>query len=181
MASRLAAPTRTTIEQDSYVWALEQAALLRARQFGELDLEALGEEVEDLARRQDHDVRSRVRTIIEHLLKLACSLAAEPRAGWRRTVRTQRRDLLEILTPALGTKLGVDFPELYRQAREDAADELLDRREIPTSDDVPEIAPFTLDQAIDPAWWPEAGLCGLGERGPSYQGRLEKQQWFGDD
>lgn len=74
MATRLQPPPEDRYATDPYAWALEQAAHLRARRFGELDLENLAEEVEDLAGAMRRSVRSRVRTIIEHLLKLEHSL-----------------------------------------------------------------------------------------------------------
>jgi hypothetical protein len=104
MANRLQPPPKNFYETDPYAWALEQAALLRARRFGELDLENLVEEVEDVAGSLRLSVRSRVRTIIEHLLKLEHSPATEPRAGWRNTVRVQRDDLDDDLTPTLRRK-----------------------------------------------------------------------------
>ena len=47
------------------------------------------------------DVRSRVRTIMELLLKLEHSAASEPRAGWERTIRRERADLAEDLERSL--------------------------------------------------------------------------------
>jgi hypothetical protein len=48
--AREALPRPDLYERDFYSWALEQAALLRARQFAELDLENLAEEIDGLAR-----------------------------------------------------------------------------------------------------------------------------------
>ena len=59
-------------------------------------------------------VRSRTRTIIEHLLKLQHSPAVGPRHGWRRTVRVQRSELRDDLTPTLRRQLEDDLAELYR-------------------------------------------------------------------
>lgn len=87
--------------QDFYAWSRRQAELLRARRFSDLDLARLAEEVEDLGETVYRSVRSRVRTILEHLLKLEHSAADEPKRGWRETVRTQRADLDEDLTAAL--------------------------------------------------------------------------------
>ncbi len=69
-------------EEDFYVWAERQAALLRARRFEDLDLDNLIEEVADLGGALKRSVRSRIRTIMEHLLKLQHSPAQNPRGGW---------------------------------------------------------------------------------------------------
>ena len=169
MATRLAASAWTTIDQDSYSWALEQAALLRTRQFGELDLESLAEEIEDLAGAQYREVRRRLRTIIEHLLKLACSPTPLPRASWLRTVRVQRNDLHDILTHSLRQKVEPEFAELYAQARALAVADLMDRREIADPADVPEVATFDLDRVLDRTWWPAKPNLHLAETTRTYE------------
>ena len=80
-------------------------ALLRDRRFAELDLEHLIEEVDDLGESLYRSGRSRIRTIIEPLLKLEYSPAQNPRAGWVETVMTQRSDLEDELTPSLRPRI----------------------------------------------------------------------------
>ena len=75
MAKTLDAPPRADLyERDYYSWALEQATLLRARRFAELDLENLAEEVEDLARREAKELQSRYETLLAHLRRTADEL-----------------------------------------------------------------------------------------------------------
>ena len=66
-------------EDDFYAWTREQARALRrlaeSRPNVGLDLEHLIEEVEDLGTSQRDAVRSHLRTIIEHCLKLERSRA----------------------------------------------------------------------------------------------------------
>ena len=93
MATRVRTRSIDLYEQDFYAWAREQATLLRAGRYDELDLEHLSEEVEDLGGSLYRSVRSRIRTIIEHLLKLEHAPAAEPRGLWRDTIHAQRADL----------------------------------------------------------------------------------------
>jgi hypothetical protein len=69
-------------EQDLCAWSEVQADLLRRRRFAELDLEHVVEEIEDVGGSLYREVRSRIRTIIEHLLKLEHSAATDPRTGW---------------------------------------------------------------------------------------------------
>ena len=153
MATRLQPPPEAQYATDPYAWALEQAAHLRARRFGELDLENLAEEVEDLAGAQRRAVRSRVRTIIEHLLKLEHSPTSAPRAGWRRTVRVQRDDLGDDLTPTLRRELLSELPDLYARARKRAAGDMGDYGEDTAAAALPAECPFGLDQ-VTGDWLP---------------------------
>jgi hypothetical protein len=148
MATRIERPPARLYEDDFYAWAREQAKLLRQRRFEELDLDNLIEEVDDLAGNLHRSVRSRVRTIIEHLLKLEHSPAEAPRAGWRDTVRAQRDDLEDDLTPSLRTFLGNDLESLYLRTRRRTAASLRDHGEEAAADALPESCPYTLEQVV---------------------------------
>jgi hypothetical protein len=153
MATRIKPAPKELYEEDFYVWARRQAELLRARQYDELDLERLIEEVEDLGGAAKKLVRSRVRTIIEHLLKLQHSPAVDPRPGWRDTVRTQRNDLLDDLTPTLRRELDGELEELYARARQQAEGSLRDQGEHAAAAALPDTCPYTADQ-ITGDWLP---------------------------
>jgi hypothetical protein len=153
MATRIKPTLKQLYEEDFYVWTQRQAELLRARRYDELDLEHLIEEVEDLGGALKRSVRSRVRTIIEHLLKLQHSPAVDPRPGWRDTVRTQRDDLVDDLTPSLRRELQGELEELYARARQRAQGSLRDHGEHAAADALPEACPYTADQ-ITGDWVP---------------------------
>ena len=148
MATRIKPAPKELYQEDFYVWTQRQAELLRARRYDELDLEHLIEEVEDLGGAAKKSVRSRARTIIEHLLKLQHSPAVDPRPGWRDTVRGQRDDLLDDLTPTLRRELAAELEELYARARERAAGSLRDHGEHASADALPETCPYTPEQII---------------------------------
>ena len=80
-------------EQDFLLWSEETAAKLRARDFENLDLANLIEEVESLGRSDRKELLSRLVVIFEHLLKRLYVQLPEDYNGWERTVRTQRTDL----------------------------------------------------------------------------------------
>lgn len=153
MATRIKPTTKDLYDKDFFVWSQKQAALLRERRFDDLDLENLIEEVEDLGGALERAVRSHARTIMEHLLKLQHSPARDPRLGWRATVRTQRSELLNDLTPSLRRHLADSLPELYARARHDAEGSLSDHGEHDAADALPASCPYTLDQ-ITGDWLP---------------------------
>jgi Domain of unknown function DUF29 len=152
MATRVK-PAKSLYEEDLYVWSQTQAALLRAGRFNELDLANLIEEIEDVGGALKRSVRSRVRTIIEHLLKLEHSPATDPRLSWRATIRAQRTGLVDDLTPSLRRDLPDELPELYARARHDADGLLRDHGEQGAEDSLPASCPYTLDQ-ITGDWLP---------------------------
>jgi len=154
MASRVKARPSRLYEQDLYAWSRAQADLLRAGRFADLDLEHLIEEVEDVAGALKRSARQRVRTIIEHLLKLEHSPAEEPRPGWRATVRTQRVRLRDALTPSLRREVESELAELYGDARGLAEGALRDHQEDAAADALPAGCPYSLDQ-IAADWLPE--------------------------
>ena len=153
MATQIEPKTRDLYEKDFYVWAERQAELLRAGRFAELDLEHLIEEVEDLGGALRRAVRSRIRTIIEHLLRLEHSTAQEPQAGWRETIRVQRDDLLDELTPSLRRMAQDELPTLFAGARRRAEASLRDYGESEAAEALPEACPYSLDQ-ITGDWLP---------------------------
>jgi hypothetical protein len=153
MATRVRTRSSNLYEQDFYAWAREQATLLRAGRYDELDLEHLTEEVEDLGGSLYRSVRSRVRTIIEHLLKLEYSPAAEPRGLWGDTIDAQRADLEDDLTASLKRRLRSELPRQYLHARDAAARSLRRHGETAAAEALPETCPYTLEQ-ITGDWLP---------------------------
>jgi hypothetical protein len=153
MATQIKPAAKHLYEEDFFVWSQKQASLLRARRFDELDLENLIEEVEDLGGALERSVRSRARAVMEHLLKLQHSPAKDPRLGWRETIRTQRSELLNDLTPSLRRHLADSLSDVYERARHDAEGSLRDHGEHAAADALPATCPYTLDQ-ITGDWLP---------------------------
>ena len=155
MATRVKARSADLHASDSYRWALSQAEALRAGRLEDLDLAHLAGEIEGLAIATRSAVRSRTRTIIEHLLKLQHSPASDPRHGWRRTVRVQRSGLRDDLTPTLRRQLEDDLANLYRHGRENAADDPQSHGEPGAAGALPRDCPCSLAQILSD-WLPDA-------------------------
>ena len=154
MAVQVKARSSELYERDLYAWSEAQTDLLRRRRFSELDVDHVVEEIEDVGGSLYREVRSRVRTIIEHLLKLEHSAAPEPRAGWERTIRRERADLAEDLTPSLRPRIERNLARFYEAARIEAAAALRAHGESVAVDALPTTSAYTLDQ-ITGDWLPE--------------------------
>jgi hypothetical protein len=143
-------PTLPRYEADFYSWALEQALLLRERRLAELDLDNLADEVEDLARREAKELRSRYETLLRHLLKWEFQ-PDKRSSGWQITIGRERREIPEHLAenPGLQPRRAELFVKAYPTARDNAAIETkLPLQRFPVQN------PYTLDMTLDPEFWP---------------------------
>jgi Domain of unknown function DUF29 len=103
--SDMATQPERLYEEDFYAWTRDQARALRrlaaTRPNVALDFEHLIEEVADLGKSERFAVRSQLRRIIEHSLKLAWLPARAPRPGWHETIIDARTTLDDKLSPTL--------------------------------------------------------------------------------
>jgi hypothetical protein len=153
MATRIGAKAGRLYETDFYAWTQRQAALLRAGRLDELDLEHLVEEIDDLGESLYRSARSRIQTIIEHLLKLQYSPAREPRRGWHDTILAQRRDLEDNLRASLRPRIEADLETFYARARQDTERSLRRYGEDAAADVLPATCPYSFEQ-ITGDWLP---------------------------
>jgi Domain of unknown function DUF29 len=153
MATRIEPVATEPYDQDFYVWALNQAELLRTQRFDALDLDHLIEEVEGLADAKRSAVLNNARVIIEYLLMLQHSPAQDPRRGWRASVVEHRARLEVELTPRLRQILDDERARIYDIARRAAEVALRDHGEPTAADALPATGPYTLDQ-ITGDWLP---------------------------
>lgn len=129
-------------DTDFVLWSREQAELLRRMGAGErlndqVDWDNVAEEIESLGNSDRRDVRSRVHTVLRHLIKLQVSPADGPRAGWKRTVAEQRVQIERLLE---------DSPSLRQFASEAIGKELPSARNMALLD----LAEFAERLATDP-------------------------------
>jgi len=138
-------------EQDFYAWTQTTADLIRAGKWDDLDREALAEEIESLGKSQYRELGSRLDVLVMHLLKW-CYQPRERSGSRRSTIRTQRRELRRLLqqNPSLRPLIASVVADSYAEVRLDASDDT--GLPLPTS---PEACPWTPEQVLDAAFWPE--------------------------
>jgi hypothetical protein len=84
--------TETRYETDFYAWLQTQAARLRAKEWDDLDIDNLAEELDALGRSERNAVWSPLRTLLLHLLKWAYQPKRRGRS-WRRSILLARQHL----------------------------------------------------------------------------------------
>ena len=141
-------------EKDFYLWLQDTVKLLRNRDFDQLDIDNLIEEIESMGRREKKELKSRLTTLIEHLLKLLYwnTKKDDNIRSWRNTVIEQRRQIEYLLedSPGLRTTLAYLFDDCYQRARKD----LLRKSQLP-SELFPSEPPFNLNDTLSPDYLPE--------------------------
>jgi hypothetical protein len=108
-----------TYETDFYAWTQEQADLLRTKQWNQIDLPNLIEEIESLGRQQRQELRNRLSVLIGHLLKWEYQPQHRSRS-WLATLRVQRRDILRLLkdNPSLNSYIDEALQDAYENAKD---------------------------------------------------------------
>jgi Domain of unknown function DUF29 len=102
-------------DRDFVLWTEEQATALRHAKDSNLplDWENLAEEIESLGKSDRRELVSQLTRILRHLLKLAVSAAAEPRAGWQESIEDARTEIEILLNDSPSLRREVD--ELIRK------------------------------------------------------------------
>jgi Domain of unknown function DUF29 len=141
-------------DRDAVLWSEEQARLLRARRFAELDIEHLAEEIEGMGKSERRDLASRMARLTAHLLAWRCQ--PETRSGGLRAMICDDRKRIALAfkeAPSLKAILrDRDWQDgVWLDARVHARTERSVR-----DDALPEACPWTMEQAADPDFWPAA-------------------------
>lgn len=139
---------------DFYAWCHRTAALLRAGQWYDLDVEAVAEEIESLGTSQHRELGSRLDVLNLHRLQWRYQPEGRHTGhSWRSTIRTQRRELRRLLqqNPSLRQHIPLCVADGYADARLEAHDET----GLPLAT-FPHVCPWTAVQLLDEHFWPEA-------------------------
>jgi hypothetical protein len=142
--------TQSLYETDFYAWTEEQAKLLKHREWSQLDLPNLIEEIESLGKQERAELRNRLSILIGHLLKWEYQVSKRSRS-WVNTICIQRIDILELLkeNPSLKPYLQEALQTAYIKGMALASGETnLPRKTFP------ENCPYTLEEIFSEAFYP---------------------------
>jgi hypothetical protein len=134
-------------ELDVVAWANEQAALLRAGKFSDIDIEHIADEIEAVGKSEQRELASRMAELLAQLLKW--QYQPETCGGdWKATLQIQRSAIARRLkkAPSLKSMLTEDdwISDIWGDAR------LLASHEMPVGMAVwPEQCPWTMTQALN--------------------------------
>jgi hypothetical protein len=150
--SAAAARNHTLYEQDFYDWTQQTAALIRKRQWYDLDPVALAEEVEELGSNQRHALGSHLRNLVMHLLKWQYQPGGRLTGhSWQSSIINARDEIAILLedSPSFKTQVAELLTRRYPAARGLAHAET----GLPLAT-FPEACPWTPAQVLDPDFWP---------------------------
>lgn len=137
-------------DADFHAWTQQQAALIRERRIGELDLDNILEEIESLGRTERSELVDRLELLIRHLLKWQVQPDRRSR-NWLATIVEQRRRIPRHLrqNPSLTSFLAEALELAFGDAIAIAVAETgLDRALFPAT------LPYTFEQLMDPDFLP---------------------------
>lgn len=141
--------TKTLYDSDFALWIEETVNQLKSGDFSRVDLENLIEEVESLGRRDKRELKSRLITLFEHLLKRQYVSLPDCYRGWLLTIKRTQSELKDMLkeSPSLRNLLIALYLECYQEAVENMRIEY----------DVifPDVSPFSdnIDELLNSKFW----------------------------
>ncbi|MES2325193.1 MAG: DUF29 domain-containing protein [Pseudomonadota bacterium] len=136
---------------DVVAWAYEQAALLRAGRWSELDIDNIAEEIESVARTERRELKTRMALLLAHLLKWQMQPSLRGKS-WLRTIRLQRSEIHELLRDMPSLRPSLQKTEWLSSAWEHA----VGQASVETGlQDFPESMCWSVDQILDPNFFPD--------------------------
>jgi hypothetical protein len=143
----------TSYDKDVILWSREQARLLRAGRFAELDVEHLADEIEDVGKSEKRELASRMAVLLAHLLKWR-NQPENRSKSWRATITLQRRRIALAIKATPSLKAVMRDPDWQEDMWLDALAQA-SRETGLTPENLPEACPWTMDQASEQDFWPE--------------------------
>lgn len=104
-------------DKDFYAWTQEQASFLQSRQWSQLDLLNLVEEIESLGRQERRELINRLSVLVGHLLKWQHQPQRRTRS-WVATIAIQRLEITDLIkeSPSLKSSLEEALQQAYFRA-----------------------------------------------------------------
>ena len=127
---------------DFALWIEETVNQLKSRNLENLDWENLIEEIESLGKRDKRELKNRLITLLEHLLKRNYVSLPDCYRGWEVTINRTQSNLIDILadSPSLWNYLEEIYFNCYRQA--------LQNIRIEYDAEFPNVCPFPQDLEV---------------------------------
>ena len=149
-------PDGPRYEDDFCAWTQYQAEVLHSMPAPDnrFNREHVAEEIEDLGKSERDPVRSRIRRIIEHFLKLSYSRAEQPRFGSMEPIDETRKTLSDKLTATLRRDAEASLDSLYEVGRRRAVRALARYDEPAKTEGLPAACPWSLDEICREDWYP---------------------------
>jgi hypothetical protein len=143
MIQRASASLPDLYERDETDWLETMSALIHQGRYDDLDYPNLAEFLADMAKRDRREVKSRLRTLLAHLLKW--TYQPDRRSGsWRATIMTQRQELHDL---ASGGVLRNHGEAVLTDAYKDAVGQAAAETGLP-ADTFPVDCPYSFDQLL---------------------------------
>jgi chorismate mutase len=153
MVAELKLTAKGLYDTDYNLWVLETVKQLQNRDFDSIEWENLIEEVSDLSRRDKKKLKSLLRRLFEHLLKLKYwrSEIERDQGHWEGEIANFRKQIKDELedSPSLKPYLQEIVHRCYQDGREIASK----RSRLPLST-FPETPIANLEQVLDENWLP---------------------------
>jgi len=140
----------SSYDGDIVAWANEQARLLRAGLFSQLDIEHIAEEIEDVGKSEKRELARRMAVLLAHVLK--CQYQPELQGNsWRRMIKEQRNAIAICIKKTPSLKAELNDADWWSGVWSDA---VVKASEEAGLGDFPESCPCTVDTILDPLWLP---------------------------
>ena len=137
-------------DKDFYAWTQEQASLLHSRQWSQLDLLNLVEEIEFLGRQERRELINRLSVLIGHLLKWQYQSQRRTRS-WVATIAIQRLEIMKLIEESPSLK--PDLEAALQQAHLKAINLAIQDTNLPNRT-FPVVCPYALAEILDDRFHP---------------------------
>ncbi|MBN4006053.1 DUF29 domain-containing protein [Nostoc sp. LPT] len=138
-------------ETDFAAWTEKTVQLIRAGQFGQVDWDAVIEEIESLGRSERRELKSRLEVLLQHLLKWQHQSSLRS-GSWRNTIDEQRHKIADLLqeSPSLKSYPEEVLAQCYHRGLKAASNET----ELPINM-FPVECPYSIAQVLDSEFLPD--------------------------
>ena len=142
-------------DADVILWSQEQARLLREGRFSQLDIEHLADEIEDVGKSEKRELANRMIVLLAHLLKWRHQPQRRGRS-WELTINHQRKRIALALKETPSLRAAMRDPDWQEAVWLDTT-ALAARQTRLAHSRFGASCPWTVEQVLEPGWWPEAG------------------------